>query len=87
MVQESAQKTVRVSTPVIDHAVGARCTVDGKQGVINLASCNFWGLAGDSGILVRFVAQSSVMSTCARHRRRPAINLSLWMLLPSKAID
>lgn len=57
MVRESSAKAVRVSTPVIDRVRGARCTVDGKDNVINLASCSFWGLAGDPGILVRSTAQ------------------------------
>lgn len=57
MVRESPGKTVRVSTPVIDRVRGARCTVDGKENVINLASCSFWGLAGDPDILVRSTVQ------------------------------
>lgn len=78
MVRETPGKSVKVSTPVIDRVVGARCTADDKENVINLASCNFWGLSGDTDILVRsVVAQcglehaqwhplTGVWSACAR---------------------
>lgn len=54
MVTELPATAVKVSTPVIDGVVGARCTINGKGNVLNFASCNFWGLAGDQGILVCF---------------------------------
>lgn len=44
LVPEDGLAQVAVRTPVVDCMPGARFTVDGVDGVLNLASYNFWGI-------------------------------------------
>ena len=44
LVPETGLAREDIRTPVVDCLPGARITVDGRAGVLNLASYNFWGI-------------------------------------------